>query len=198
MLQRILLSMILGISLLFVGCDSVTDSSLNEETDRVSEIKLKGGPDKSPVQGSDTILEIAASNPNFSILAQAITFAGLDEALDGNRQLTVFAPNNEAFVALLDQLGLTAEELFTEENKELVTNILLYHVAPGKRISKSLVNANKVNTLLEKFADLKREEGNLLIGNEENGFSTVTATDITASNGVIHVIDGVLLPPSSE
>jgi len=190
--------MILGISLLFVGCDSVTDSNLNNQTDQISESKLKGGPDKNPVQGSDTILEIAASNEDFSILARAVTFAELGEALDGNRQLTVFAPDNEAFVALLNQLGLTAEELFTEGNKKLVTNILLYHVAPGKRISKSLVNAKKVNTLLKKFADLKREEGNLLIGNNENGFATVTATDIRASNGVIHAIDSVLLPPSSE
>lgn len=197
MKKYIFLSFILVIGLLFTGCDEVTNSALNENAELNQQTKVKGPADKNPVSGNNSILEIAASIDDFSILAQAVVFAELDEALNANRQLTVFAPTNEAFVALLGALDLTAEELFVEENKELVRNILLYHVAPGKRQAKSVVRVNRINTLLEQFADVKRENGNVLIGNKENGFATITATDIFASNGVIHVIDSVLLPPSS-
>lgn len=192
-----LLSIVLVFALMFTSCDDVTNSSLNENSELNQATKVKGPADKNPVSSDSSILEIAASNDDFSILAQAVVFADLDEALNAKRQLTVFAPTNEAFVALLAALDLTAEELFVEENKELVRNILLYHVAPGKRQAKSVLNANRINTLLEQFAKIKRENGNLLIGNEENGFATITATDIFASNGVIHVIDGVLLPADS-
>lgn len=191
-----ILSIVLVFALMFTSCDDVTNSSLNENSELNQVTKVKGPADKNPVSSSSSILEIAASNDDFSILAQAVVFADLDEALNAKRQLTVFAPTNEAFVALLDALDLTAEELFAEENKELVRNILLYHVASGKRQAKSVVNANRINTLLEQFANIKRENGSLLIGNEENGFATITATDIFASNGVIHIIDGVLLPPA--
>lgn len=192
-----LLSIVLVFALLFTSCDDVTNSSLNENFELSQATKFKGPADKNPVSSDSSILEIAASSDDFSILAQAVVFAGLDDALNAKRQLTVFAPTNDAFIILLGALGLTAEELFVEENKDLVRNILLYHVAPGKRQAKSVINADRINTLLKQFAEVKRENGNVLIGNEENGFATITATDIFASNGVIHVIDTVLLPAES-
>lgn len=201
MFNRTSLAIILSVSVLFVGCDDITNSNVEEQTittENTLEKNPGNNPTNNPVSAEETILEIAASNDNFSILAQAVTFADLDEALDGRRQLTVFAPTNEAFVQLLDELGLTAEELFVEENKELVTNILLYHVAPGKRQAKAVVSSERINTLLGKFSNIKKENGNVLIGNEENGFATIIDTNIFASNGVVHVIDGVLLPPSSN
>lgn len=191
------LLIVLVFALLFTSCDDVTNSSLNENFELSQATKFKGPADKNLVSSDSSILEIAASSDDFSILSQAVVFAGLDDALNAKRQLTIFAPTNDAFIILLGALGLAAEELFVEENKDLVRNILLYHVAPGKRQAKSVINADRINTLLKQFAEVKRENGNVLIGNEENGFATITATDIFASNGVIHVIDAVLLPADS-
>lgn len=206
MLIRILPVLVLGLSLLFIGCDDITNPG-NTERDyfignangsAATITSDRGGPESNPVSSSDSILEIAATNENFSILEQAVLFAGLDDVLEGKRQLTVFAPTNDAFVALLGDLGLTAEQLFVEKNKGLVTDILLYHVAPGKRQAKSVINAEQIRMLLGKFTEIETEGGNVLIGNEENGFATIIQTDIFASNGVIHVIDSVLLPPTSD
>lgn len=200
MLNRIIFTALLGSFLLFTACDNIVDSNnpsdseLNLRSQASSQMKAN----VSPVKGSDTILEIAAGTDDFSILAEVVLFAGLDEVLDGRRQLTVFAPTNQAFIDLLDALGITAEELLVEENKGLVTEILLYHVAPGKRFAKSVLASGRVNTLLEEFAYVKTENGNALIGNDTYGFATILATDVFASNGVVHVIDSVLLPPSLE
>ena len=167
MLIRILPVLVLGLSLLFIGCDDITNPGNTEREDitgtangTVATITSdRGGPDSNPVSSSSSILEIAASNENFSILAQAVLFAGLDGVLDGKRQLTVFAPTNDAFVALLGDLGLTAEQLFVEENKGLVTDILLYHVAPGKRQAKSVIHAEQIRMLLGKFTEIETENG---------------------------------------
>jgi len=201
-----LLSILFALSLFISSCDGVADSGASDARgDNVNiaeradaQNDFEGSPDEHAVTGSESILDIAASDENFSVLAQAVIFAGLDEALDGNRQLTVFAPTNDAFVALLGALNLTAEELFVEENKSLVRDILLYHVAPGKRTAKSVVKADKIRTLLKKFAEIETEDGKVFIGNEENGFAQIIQTDIFASNGVIHVLNAVLLPPTSD
>lgn len=206
MLIRILPVLVLGLSLLFIGCDDITNPGNTDqnnvtgsENETVATITSdRGGPENNPVSSSNSILEIAATDENFSILAQAVLFAGLDDVLDGNRQLTVFAPTNDAFAALLGDLGLTAEQLLVEDNKGLVTDILLYHVAPGKRQAKSVINAEQIRMLLGKFTEIETEDSKVYIGNEENGFATIVQTDIFASNGVIHVIDSVLLPPTSD
>ena len=155
----------------------------------------------------ETIVDIASSNDDFSILTQAVVFAGLDDELSGNRQYTVFAPTNAAFEALLDALGgdegsLTAEEFFVEENRELITNVLLYHVANGNRPAEDVVESDQIRSLQETFIKVKSEmmegETSYFVGNEENGYAQITGTDIFAKNGVIHVIDAVMLPPSEN
>jgi len=201
MLLRTITMLTLGLSLLLIGCNDATNSDLsNEELSRLNETNQGNGPDYTAKKNStsSTILEIAADNEDFSILAQAVLFADLDEALDGRRQFTVFAPTNDAFKALLEALGLTAEELLVEENKELVKNILLYHVAPGNRPAEDVIDSDKIRTLSKKFVEVEVDDGSVQVGNEENGFVNVIATDIMASNGVIHVIDGVMLPPTKK
>lgn len=191
-------SLIILLSALFVlsSCDTTDSYSTLSDTERTTAAEaLKKG--EKPGSGN-TILDIAAGNENFSILAQAVTFAGLDDALSGSKQLTVFAPTNDAFVALLDVLGLTAEELLSEENRDLVTQTLLYHVANGKRESEDVIESDQIRSLQETFIKVKSEEDHFFVGNEENGYAKLVTLDIEASNGVIHVIDTVMLPPSEK
>jgi len=135
-----------------------------------------------------TIVEVAQGNPDFSTLVAAITAAGLGDALSGAGPFTVFAPTNAAFEAL--PAGLL-EKLLLPENKEILTKILTYHVVPSKVMAAD-VAAGDVTTL----------EGSTFAITTEGGVkvnaSNVTATDVAASNGVIHVIDAVLVPASVD
>ena len=134
------------------------------------------------------IVEVAQGNPEFSTLVTAVTAAGLGEALSGAGPLTVFAPTNAAFEAL--PAGLL-QKLLLPENKEILTKILTYHVVPSKVMAAD-VAAGDVTTL----------EGSTFAITTEGGVkvnaSNVTATDVPASNGVIHVIDAVLVPASVD
>ncbi|MDZ7659284.1 fasciclin domain-containing protein [Fodinibius sp.] len=202
MLLRTITMLTLGLSLLVISCNDTTNGDLSNEklsqinqSSQVSNLEYKAK--KNSNSNSSTILEIAATNDDFSILAQAVLFAGLDKALDGRRQLTVLAPTNAAFAKLLAE-GQTAEELLQSLGKETVKDILLYHVAPGKRAANAVLGSEQINTLLKKFIDVELDSGNLTVGNEENGYANVVATNVFASNGVIHVIDSVMLPPTSS
>jgi uncharacterized surface protein with fasciclin (FAS1) repeats len=135
-----------------------------------------------------TIVEVAQGNPEFSTLVTAVTAAGLGEALSGAGPLTVFAPTNAAFEAL--PAGLL-EKLLLPENKEVLTKILTYHVVPAKVMADD-VAAGDVNTL-EGSAFSITTEGGVKVNT-----ANVTATDVAASNGVIHVIDAVLVPASVD
>jgi transforming growth factor-beta-induced protein len=140
-----------------------------------------------------TILEIASSLDDFSTLVAAVKFVGLEDALANKDQLTAFAPTNEAFGRLLEQLGLTAEELFVEENKPLIKSILLYHLASHPYYASTVVTKEKIKTLAREKAYIKTDNG-VQIGNDMNGYANIIATDIDASNGVIHVLDEVIVP----
>jgi uncharacterized surface protein with fasciclin (FAS1) repeats len=145
----------------------------------------------------DTVLDIAAGNEDFSTLAAAVEAAGLQEALsDPAATLTVFAPTNEAFDAALASLDVTAEELLAD--KETLTAILTYHVLGTTVTSTDITSAGveeiPVNTLSgEELVAVIGEDGTVGFANQA---ATVTAADIEASNGVIHAVDAVLLPPS--
>jgi transforming growth factor-beta-induced protein len=140
------------------------------------------------VEPSNTIVDIAAGNPDFSTLVAAVLAADLAEALSGEGPFTVFAPTNEAFAKL--PAG-TLESLLLPENKQALTDILLYHVVSGSVLAADVVNLSEAETLLGKNVNIKVDMGNVMI-NE----ATVVATDIIADNGVIHVIDSVILPPA--
>jgi len=135
------------------------------------------------------IVDIAASNENFSTLVAAVKAAGLVEALKGKGPFTVFAPTNKAFEKLPKG---TVESLLKPENKEKLVEILTYHVVPGKVMAADvagLKSGSKVTTLSGGEVTV-RKSGNSIMLNS----SRIVATDIVASNGVIHVIDSVLLP----
>ena len=145
----------------------------------------------------DTVLDVAAGNEDFSTLAAAVEAAGLQEALsDPEATLTVFAPTHEAFDAALQSLGLTAEELLADT--ETLTAILTYHVLGNTVTSTDIISAGSEEIPVD---TLSGEELVVVVGDDGAvGFAdqaaSVAAADIEASNGIIHAIDAVLLPPS--
>jgi len=132
------------------------------------------------------IISIAVESGSFNTLATALTEAGLVETLQGEGPLTVFAPTDEAFAKLPEG---TVESLL--KDKEDLTNILLYHVVSGNVTSGEVVKLNSASTLAKADVNVKEEDGKVYINN-----SQVTTADVKASNGVIHIIDTVLIPES--
>lgn len=175
------------LTLTFVACsDTSTISPVSSENTGIAE--------KRPGNGQ-TIVGVAVSDTNFTYLVAAVQFAGLVDVLNGNRQFTVFAPVNSAFEDLAAALNLpSVNDLLTEPYRDLVTSVLLYHVSPGLKFSKNVVKSSRINTLLGQFAYTKLEDGMVKIGNDVTGYANITAVDIRATNGVIHVLDKVIIP----
>lgn len=138
-----------------------------------------------PASNNNTIVQIASGNPDFSTLVTALAAADLVEALQGPGPFTVFAPNNKAFAKL--PAG-TLEDLLKPENKAKLAAILKNHVIEGKVMAAN-VQAGPVKTLNGQEVVVDVANGKVRFGN-----ALVTATDIEASNGVIHQIDTVVLP----
>ena len=130
------------------------------------------------------IVTIAVDAGNFQTLATALTEAGLIETLQGDGPFTVFAPTDEAFAKLPEG---TIESLL--QDKETLNKILLYHVVPGEVTSKDVVKLKKAETLEGDYINIKSSDAGVMINN-----SKVITVDIMASNGIIHVIDTVLIP----
>jgi uncharacterized surface protein with fasciclin (FAS1) repeats len=130
------------------------------------------------------IVDTAVATGNFKILAAALAKAGLVETLKGEGPFTVFAPTDEAFNMLLKDLGITADELLARQD---LKDILLYHVLPGKVMSGDLKEGMQAQTLAKKNVTISLDPVQV---NE----AKVVTPDVEASNGVIHVIDKVLLP----
>lgn len=135
------------------------------------------------------IVATAIATPDFSTLVAALTAAGLVETLQQPGPFTVFAPTNAAFDALLADLGLTAEELFADT--ELLTAVLTYHVVDGLTLAAQVPIDAAIPTLQGGSFTV---DSSLVITDATGGTSNITATDIFTSNGVIHVIDTVILP----
>ncbi len=138
------------------------------------------------------IVQLAQGNPDLSILVQAVIKANLVGALSGPGPLTVFAPTNAAFVSLLDELDVASLD---DLDSATVANVLLYHVVSGKVLAASLTNGQVVTPLLGDGNTFKINlTGGAKIIDGRDRTINITATDIIASNGVVHVVDKVLLP----
>ena len=131
------------------------------------------------------IVDTAVAAGSFNTLAAALTAAGLVETLKGEGPFTVFAPTDDAFAAL--PAG-TVEDLLKPENKDKLVAILTYHVVPGKVMSGDLTNGMKAATVQGGEVTIMTE------GGVKVNDATVTQADIEATNGVIHVIDKVIMP----
>jgi uncharacterized surface protein with fasciclin (FAS1) repeats len=156
---------------------------------------MVGGAAMSPTKN---IVENALNSKDHTTLVAAVKAAGLVDTLEGPGPSTVFAPTTEAFAKL--SAG-TVDTLLKPENKEMLTKILTYHVVAGKRSSKEIASAIQAGN---GSATLKTVGGgmlkasfqgkNIVLMDEKGGTSTVTIADVYLSNGVIHVIDTVLMP----
>jgi uncharacterized surface protein with fasciclin (FAS1) repeats len=142
-------------------------------------VKAESMPDKD-------IVEIAVSAGSFKTLVAAVKAAGLVDTLKGKGPLTVFAPTDEAFAKL--PAG-TVENLLKPENKDKLTAILTYHVVPGRVTASEVVNLSSAPTVNGGTLDINTQDGKVMVDNAQ-----VVQTDIMATNGVIHVIDSVMLP----
>ena len=159
-----------------------------EEPEAVEEATTEPEAVQEVTEEPADLVDVAANTEGFSTLVAAVQAAGLEETLrDG--EFTVFAPTDDAFATALDALGLTAEELLADT--ETLTSILLYHVVEGT-VTSDMLEAGDVMTVNGAPVTISLEDGVMV-----NDVTVVTA-DVEASNGVIHVIDGVLLPPVEE
>ena len=139
-----------------------------------------------------TIAEYALSDNNFSILVQALVKADLVNVLNGAGNFTVFAPTNSAFTALFNELGISGVDALS---KETLTPILLYHVL-GTEAKSSMISSGYYTTLSPAQGSFLSLKVDLESGVKLNKTTTVTTADVDVRNGVIHVIDKVLLPPT--
>jgi uncharacterized surface protein with fasciclin (FAS1) repeats len=147
-----------------------------------------------------TIVDVAVSSKDHSTLVAAVKAAGLVETLNSAGPFTVFAPVNAAF----DKLPAgTVEILLKPENKALLTSILTYHVVAGNIDAAAVVAAIKagngkasLQTVSGNKLVASIEDGKVILTDEKGGKATVTATDLKGSNGVIHVIDTIVMPGS--
>ena len=134
------------------------------------------------------IVETAVEAGKFKTLAAALTAAGLVDAVKGPGPFTVFAPSDEAFAKLPKG---TVEALLKPENKEKLKSILLYHVVDGRVYSEDAVGAKSAATLQGGKVEISVKDGAAYVNSAK-----ILATDVDASNGVIHIIDSVILPPA--
>ncbi|MEZ9426343.1 fasciclin domain-containing protein [Vibrio lentus] len=132
------------------------------------------------------IVDVAAENGSFTTLVAAVKAAGLVDTLKGDGPFTVFAPTDEAFAALPEG---TVEMLLKPENKDKLVAILTYHVVPGKIMAAEVMKLSSAETVQGEAVMVAIDDGNVMINKAK-----VVIPDVKASNGVIHVIDAVLLP----
>lgn len=144
-------------------------------------------PTKTSTAASGNVVDVAAANGSFKTLTAALKAAGLDKALASEGPFTIFAPTDEAFAALPEG---TVEELLKPENRDTLITILTYHVVSGENTSKTL-KSGEAETLEGAAVEVKVSSNGVMV----NDANVVTA-DIPATNGVIHVIDKVIMPPS--
>ena len=145
------------------------------------------------------IVEVAQSNPDFSTLVSAVTTANLGDTLSGEGPYTVFAPTNTAFEKIPQA---TRDELMSEAGREDLTNILTYHVVEGETSAAALTAAieaagadgYELTTVNGATLTATMDGGNVILTDAAGNTATVTATDVDASNGVVHAIDTVLMP----
>src|SRR5258708_161869 len=142
---------------------------------------------------SKNIIQNAVNSKDHTTLVAAVKAAGLVETLEGKGPFTVFAPTNAAFGKL--PAG-TVDTLVKPENKATLTKILTYHVVPGRLEASDLTDGKKLKTAEGEELTVKKADGKVMIGDAKGGWSTVTISNVHQSNGVIHVVDTVLMPAS--
>jgi uncharacterized surface protein with fasciclin (FAS1) repeats len=171
-------------ALLLTGCAPAEDNTPSSEATEEAQVE-----ETTTEEAPGNIVEVAVGAGTFNTLAAALTAADLVSTLEGEGPFTVFAPTDDAFAALPEGL---LEALLLPENKAVLQSILTYHVVSGEVFAAD-VTTGDVTTVEGSTFMIDTSEGVVI-----NGAANVTATDIAASNGVIHVIDAVILPPGVD
>lgn len=198
---------IFSLALVAVSCNKADDGYIPEEAFSAQEAELKMGKALQP--GTETIAEIVvassqADEPQFTLLLAALEYTGLTGVFTGGEQYTVFAPTDEAFLNLVTAVsGLLNPDILANEGpfaaidallgEGTVANVLLYHVAEGRRAANSVVpprGTRTITTLLGATFTVGTDLDITAVGNTAN----IVDANISASNGIIHVIDAVILP----
>ena len=143
-----------------------------------------------PAPETTTVVDIIVNSEDHTLLEAAVGAAGLVDALSGEGPFTVFAPTDDAITALVTELGITADDLLALEG---LADILTYHVVGATALSTDLMDGDTFTTLNGADITISIMDGTVMVNN-----ATVTVADITTDNGVVHVIDAVLLPPTPE
>jgi transforming growth factor-beta-induced protein len=192
---------LISLALVAAACGDDDDDSSNDTTAATEAPSTEAPATEAPAteapaddaaaEEPGTVVEVAVDSGEFPTLVAAIEAAGLVETLNGPGPFTVFAPTEEAFAELLATLDVTAEELLADT--ETLTAVLTYHVVPLEATSETVVTLDGAEVETVNGASvLISVDGDAVMVNDAN----VLAVDIEASNGVIHVIDAVLLPPA--
>ena len=168
------------IALLVAACSSSDEEAATTTTEAPTETTAAE-------MTEDTVVDVAISN-DFTTLVAAVQAAGLVETLQGEGPFTVFAPTDEAFAALPEG---TLDSLLADP--AALAEILTYHVVSGKVLAADVVGLDSATTVQVDDISIEVVDGGVVL----NGSSNVIATDVEASNGVVHVIDSVILPPAS-
>ena len=156
--------------------------------EKMEKTVMVGGAEMFP---SKNIIENAVNSKDHTTLVAAVKAAGLVDTLSSKGPFTVFAPTNAAFGKL--PAG-TVDTLVKPESKATLTKILTYHVVPGKMEAASLTDGKKLKTVEGEELTVKLKDGKVWIVDAKGGTSMVTIANVNQSNGVIHVVDSVLLP----
>ena len=191
-----ILSAVLALSLVAASCgddaEEPTEAPAPSATEASEPDSSPADDDMGEVEAPGTVVEVAVASGAFPTLVAAVQAAGLVDVLNGEGPFTVFAPTEDAFAAALDALGLSAEDLLADT--ELLTAVLTYHVLPVAAPAEVVVTLDGQSVATVGGADVAiTVDGATVMVND----ATVVAADIGASNGIIHVIDTVLLPPAA-
>ena len=191
-----ILSAVLTLSLVAAACGDDANEATEAPAPSATEAPESEAPEEMAeemVEAPGTVVEVAVASGAFPTLVAAVQAAGLVDVLSGEGPFTVFAPTEEAFAAALGALGLPAEDLLGDT--ELLTAVLTYHVLPVAAPAEVVVtlDGQSIATVGGAEVDITVDGATVMVND-----ATVVTADIAASNGVIHVIDTVLLPPAGE
>jgi len=178
------------IAVLIVG--AIAFAMMNNDTDETANKTSNSQSNSESMNeaASQDIVALATSTESLSTLVAAVKAAGLVETLQGDGPFTVLAPTNDAFAKL--PAG-TVDTLLLPENKATVSGILTYHVIPGKVMAADLTNGQKVTTVQGAQLTVEITDGKVYFVDAKGGKAMVTTADVPASNGVVHIIDSVLM-----
>lgn len=169
-----------------IAAGSLFVAACGDDAETVTTTAVPVATTEAPAADAGDIVAVAIAAGSFNTLAAALTAAGLVETLQGEGPFTVFAPTDEAFAALPEGL---VDALLLPENLEILQAILLYHVIVGAEVTSDMVAAGDVEMANGVMATIAVDYGNITIAG-----APIAAVDVAASNGVIHVLGGVMVP----